>query len=151
MVYVFKLLQPFIASTKNGWLRFMSFTSPGRGFRINVGSSPVLTAPKDHNKILKRLEVEALSGDVDDAPEFRIENLWKIKPFPDVASTSSLFGIDHSGCSFLLLFITIRFIIIIRFEIRPHTSSNESVKFTLNFWLVHGIEQISVYTLLGWG
>ncbi len=40
----------------------------------------------------------------DDAPEFRTENLWKIKPFPDAASTSSLFSIYRSGCPSLLLF-----------------------------------------------
>ncbi len=40
----------------------------------------------------------------DDTPEFRTENLWKIKPFPGAALTSSLFGIYHSGCLSLLSF-----------------------------------------------
>ncbi len=113
----------------------MSFTSPGRGFRINGGPSPVLTAPKGHKKIPKRLEVEAASGDVADASEFRTENWWKIKPCPAAASTSSLFGIYHSGCPFLLLFFTIGFIQFqTKFlEIRLYTPSSESVKFTLSF------------------
>ncbi len=41
----------------------------------------------------------------DDAPEFRTENLWKNFTFPGAALTSSLFGIYHSGCLSLLLFL----------------------------------------------
>ncbi len=42
----------------------------------------------------------------DDVPEFRTENLWTIKLFPNTASTSSLLGIYHSGCPSMLLFVS---------------------------------------------
>ncbi len=41
----------------------------------------------------------------DEAPEFRTENLWTIKPFANAASSSSPFGIYHSGLPSLLLFV----------------------------------------------